>query len=70
LRACPRSLLHHFRTEPHLTYCLDVSTLAGYCPGWTTVPVPINGSNKHTGRLPDTAELDKATLKSDERASE
>jgi hypothetical protein len=39
----------------------------GYCPGWSTVPVPINGSTKHTGRVPDNAELEKATIKSDSR---
>jgi hypothetical protein len=34
-----------------LTYRSDIGIpgYTGYTPGWATVPVPINGSNQHTG---------------------
>lgn len=34
-----------------LTYRSDIGIpgYTGYTPGWATVPIPINGSNTHTG---------------------
>jgi hypothetical protein len=46
---------------------LIVLTPAGYTPGWCTVPVPINGSTQHTGKLPADEHTLDATVTTDLR---
>ena len=64
---CSSTIMQHHGSARLRASTALLLSLPGYCPGWTTVPVSINGSNKHTGRMPDSAELDRATLKSDQR---
>lgn len=47
----------------------QIVTVAGYTPGWCTVPIPINGSTQHTGKLPDDGQMLDATVKADLRST-
>ncbi|WIA39280.1 hypothetical protein OEZ86_005400 [Tetradesmus obliquus] len=54
-----------------LTFRSDVGIpgYTGYTPGWCTVPIPINGSTQHTGKLPDDGDMLDATAKADLRST-